>query len=156
MDKLKYALIGVGGILTTYFKAYLPLFIIVCIAILFDIFTGVFAAIYTKVGLNSQKARDGAVKKGTMLLSLAFGMFLDYLIPMAAEQIGFTIAPTLAFSSIIAFYIVFTECVSVCENIFKCNPNAFPKWIVKILSDGIKHLDDKVDIDNDKNERSNE
>ena len=88
-----------------------------------------------------------------MFLALGFGIFLDYLIPMAAAQLGLNVAANLMFSSIIAFYIVFTECVSVCENIFKCNPNAFPKWIINILTDGIKHIDD---INNKKGDENND
>lgn len=135
----------IGGIMSVYFKAYLPLIIIVAIAVVFDFITGVIAALYTGEGLNSKKARKGALKKATMFLSLGFGIFLDYLIPMATAQIGLDISAKLMFSSIIAFYIVFTECVSVCENIYRCNPNAFPKWIVKVLSEGkdkLEHLND--------------
>ena len=142
MEKLKFVLIGIGGVLSAYFKAYVPLLVIVSIAVVFDIITGIIAAVYTGVGLNSKKARKGALKKATMFLALGFGIFLDYLIPMATAQIGFEVSAKLLFSSIIAFYIVFTECVSVCENIFKCNPNAFPKWIVTLLTDGISHLND--------------
>ncbi len=141
MEKLKFLLITLGGVLAAYFKAYMPLLIIVSIAVVFDIITGVIAAVYTGVGLNSKKARKGALKKATMFLALGFGIFLDYLIPMAAAQLGLNVATNLMFSSIIAFYIVFTECVSVCENLFKCNPKAFPKWIVKVLTDGVSHLD---------------
>lgn len=141
MEKLKFLFVGIGGVLAAYFKAYIPLMVIVAIAVLFDIVTGVIAAVYTGEGLNSKKARLGALKKATMFLALGFGIFLDYLIPMATAQIGFEVSAKLLFSSIIAFYIVFTECVSVCENIFKCNPNAFPNWIIKLLTDGIKHLD---------------
>ena len=140
MEKLKFVLIGIGGVLSAYFKVYVPLLVIVSIAVIFDIITGVIAAVYTGKGLNSKKARKGALKKATMFLALGFGIFLDYLIPMATAQIGFEVTSKLLFSSIIAFYIVFTECVSICENLFKCNPNAFPKWIVTLLTDGISHL----------------
>lgn len=140
MEKIKFLLIGIGGALSAYFKAYVPLIIIVSIAVIFDIITGVIAAVYTGEGLNSKKARQGALKKATMFLALGFGIFLDYLIPMATAQIGFEVTAKLLFSSIIAFYIVFTECVSVCENLFKCNPNALPKWIVSLLTDGITHI----------------
>ena len=153
MEKLKFLFITLGGVIAAYFKAYVPLMAIVAIVVVFDIITGVIAAVYTGVGLNSKKARKGALKKATMFLALGFGIFLDYLIPMAAAQLGLNVATNLMFSSIIAFYIVFTECVSVCENIFKCNPNAFPKWIINILTDSIKHIDDinnkKGDSDND-------
>ena len=152
MEKLKFLLIGIGGVLSAYFKAYVPLLIIVSIAVIFDFITGVIAAIYTGEGLNSKKARKGALKKATMFLSLAFGIFLDYLIPMAAVQIGFDINAKLMFSSIITFYIAFTECVSVCENIYRCNPDAFPRWIVKVLTEGkdkLEHLNDKTDGGNE-------
>lgn len=142
MEKIKYFIAACGGIVAAYFKAYIPLIVIVLTAVIFDFITGIIAAMYTGVGLNSAKARKGALKKATMFLALGFGIFLDYLIPMAASQIGFDFKTKLLFSSIIAFYICFTECVSICENIFKCNPNAFPKWIVNILSDGIKHLNE--------------
>lgn len=155
MEKTKYLLMAIGGLLAAYFKAYIPLIVIVLIAVVFDFITGVVAAVYTGVGLNSAKARKGALKKATMFLALCFGIFLDYLIPMAAAQIGFKVTIDLLFSSVIAFYIVFTECVSVCENIFKCNPNAFPKWIVKMLSDGIKHLDEVKNINEVESEDKN-
>lgn len=152
MEKLKYLIITILGVIAAYLKAYVPLIVIVSIAVVFDFITGIVAAMYTGVGLNSAKARQGALKKATMFLALAFGIFLDYLIPMAAAQIGFEFNTKLLFSSIIAFYICFTECVSICENIFKCNPNAFPKWIVKLLSDGIKHLEDIKHKNNNESE----
>lgn len=145
MDKLKYVFSAVGGILLAYFKLYIPIIAVVFMAILLDIVTGVIAAVYTGEGLSSAKARQGALKKASMLLALGLGIFLDYLIPMAGAQIGFNVTAKLLFSTVIAFYIAFTECVSVCENIFKCDPDAFPKWIVRLLSDGIKHLNERGD-----------
>lgn len=146
MKTINITLATFGGILAAYFKAYIPLIVIVAIAVVFDFITGIIAALYTGEGLNSKKARKGALKKATMFLSLAFGIFLDYLIPMAVAQIGLDVSAKLMFSSIIAFYIAFTECVSVCENIYRCNPSAFPKWIVKLLTEGkekMEHLNDK-------------
>ena len=109
MKSLNVVLATVGGIIAAYFKAYIPLIIIVAIAVIFDFITGIIAAVYTGEGLNSKKARKGALKKATMFLALAFGIFLDYLIPTAADQIGFVIYTKLMFSSIITFYIAFTE-----------------------------------------------
>lgn len=155
MKKLEVIFASVGGILATYFKAYLPLMAIVAIAVLFDIVTGVVAAIYTGEGINSKKARRGAMKKASMFLALAFGIFLDYLIPLATSQIGLDFTVRLMFSNVITFYIAFTECVSVCENIFRCNPDAFPKWITKILTEGKNKLDtlNGEDKGNDKSSR---
>ncbi len=144
MEKFKFLIIAFGGAAAAYFKAYVPLIAIVSVAVVFDIVTGVIAAVYSGEGLNSKKARKGAIKKSTMFLALAFGIFLDFLIPFAAAQIGFKTGNQLLFSNIIAFYIVFTECVSVCENIYKCNPDAFPKSIAKILTEGIKYLEERL------------
>lgn len=145
MERLKYLIVAVGGVLASYFRAYIPLVVIVGISVLFDIVTGVVAALYTGEGLNSKKARRGALKKATMFLALGFGIFLDYLVPLAVSQVGFSADIKLMFSSVIAFYIAFCECISVCENIFRCNPDAFPKWIASLLTDGKNHLDKKGD-----------
>lgn len=150
MKNINIIIATFGGVLAAYLKAYLPLIVIVAIAVILDFITGIIAAVYTGDGLNSKKARKGALKKATMFLSLAFGIFLDYLIPMAAIQIGFDISTNLMFSSIIAFYITFTECVSVCENIYRCNPDSFPKWIVKVLTEGkekLEHINDSESED---------
>ncbi len=141
MEKLKFLIVAIGGLIASYFKAYIPLIAVVAVSVIFDIITGVVAAVYTGEGLNSKKARKGALKKATMFLALGFGIFLDYLIPLAASQLGFTVDLKLMFSNVIAFYIAFCECISVCENIFRCNPDAFPKWITKVLTDGKEHLD---------------
>ena len=147
MDKIKNLFIALGGILLAHFKLYLPLIAVVSIAVLLDIVTGSIAAVYTGEGLSSKKAWRGALKKATAFLSLALGIFLDSLVPLAAAHIGFEVTENLLFSTVIAFYIAFSECVSVCENIFRCNPDAFPEWIVKLLSDGVKHIEKKGDKD---------
>lgn len=148
MDKIKYFLITITGILLAYFKLYLPLIAVVSVAVLLDIITGTIAAVYTGEGLSSKKAWRGALKKSTAFLSLGLGIFLDMLIPAAAVKIGFEMTQSLLFSTVIAFYIAFSECVSVCENIFRCNPDAFPKWIVRLLTDGIKHIEKKGEHNN--------
>ncbi len=142
MDKLKYLIALLGGILATWLKLYAPIFIAVMVVIVFDFITGVIAAKMSGEKWNSEKARKGVVKKGTMLGQLLFGIALDYIIPMAAQQVGFSFNVShLLFSNIIGFYIIFTEAVSVCENFYKCNPNSFPKWIVVFLSAGKEQLD---------------
>ena len=145
MEKIKLILVAVGGFATAYFKAYLPLLAVVSIAVVFDIITGVIAAVYTGTGLNSKKARLGALKKSAMFLALGFGIFLDYLVPLAAAKLSITIPQTVVFSSVIAFYIAFGECVSVCENLYRCNPDSFPKWIGAILSESKNALDKRGD-----------
>lgn len=145
MDKLKLFVSVIGGAVSAYLKAYIPLIAIVLVSAVFDIITGVIASVYTGEGLNSKKAVHGALKKSAMFLSLGFGTFLDYLIPLAAANLGINMGATVMFSSVIAFYIVFGECVSVCENLYSCNPNALPRWVAKLLTDGIDAINKKGD-----------
>ncbi|MBR6794415.1 MAG: phage holin family protein [Clostridia bacterium] len=142
MEKLKYLIALIGGLLLTELKLYGPIFIAVVVMCAFDFFTGIAAAKMTGVGWNSAKARKGVMKKGLMLCMLLFGVALDVIIPMAAEHIGIQLAVgPLLFSSIIGFYIIFTEAISVCENFYACNPNSFPRWIVKLLTAGKEQID---------------
>ena len=140
-DKLKYLIAMAGGVVVAHIKAHLPLIGIVFFAVLLDILTGAFAAVYTGKGLSSKKAHRGVIKKAVLFLSLGFGIFLDFLVPMAAAQIGVELDSGVMFSSVVAFYIAFCECVSVCENIYRCNPSAFPKWIADLLAESADKLD---------------
>lgn len=152
MEKLKYLFAILGGLIVTFGKMYGALFIAVAVAMCFDFITGIIAAKVSGEGFNSQKAKRGALKKGMLLGALLFGIFLDYVLPMATKMVGFQFNVShLLFSSVIAFYIVFTECVSVCENFYRCCPDAFPKWILKTLTVGKEQLDklgDKIEEDN--------
>lgn len=142
MEKIKWFVAMLCGYLATWLKAYSPILIAVAFMIVFDWITGTIAAKMTGDNWNSDVARRGVIKKGVMVLQLLFGIALDYIIPMAAEQIGFDFnIGHLLFSSIIGFYIIFTEAVSVCENFYEINPNSFPKWIVKFLSIGKEQLE---------------
>lgn len=142
MEKIKWFVAMLSGYMATWFKAYRPIFFAVMFMLVFDWVTGIISAKVTGEKWNSETARKGVIKKGVMLLQLLFGIALDYIIPMAAEQIGFEFNVShLLFSSIIGFYIIFTEAVSVCENFYECNPDSFPKWIIKFLSIGKDQLD---------------
>ena len=70
MEKLKYLIALIGGLLLTELKLYGPIFIAVVVMCAFDFFTGIAAAKMTGVGWNSAKARKGVMKKGLMLCML--------------------------------------------------------------------------------------
>lgn len=149
MSALKYSAAAIGGIIGTYFNIYSSILTVVSVSIIFDIITGVIACVITKEGINSKKAFKGVLKKCVLFLALAFGTFLDYMIPLASKHLGLELSTRLLFSSVIGFYIAFTECVSVCENIYRCYPGAFPKWLARILTEGKKYLEDLGDGKND-------
>lgn len=142
MERIKILFAMFCGAVAALFKMYWPIIVFTTIALVFDFITGVIAANLTGEGWNSKKAGKGAAKKGTLLIMLGFGIFLDYMIPMAAQQVGFNVHINhLMFSSVIGFYIIFTECISVCENFYKISPHSFPKWIIKLLTVGKEQLD---------------
>jgi hypothetical protein len=149
MDIFKSLKAAIGGLVGAYLNIYLSIIIVVFVSVMFDIVTGVIASIISGEGINSKRAYKGVLKKCVLFVALAFGTFLDYMIQLASSQLGFEMPAILLFSSAIGFYIAFTECVSVCENIFKCCPGAFPKWLTKILTNGKKYLDDLGDKNND-------
>lgn len=149
MTALKCFALTIGGIVGAYFNIYSSIIIVVFVSVMFDIVTGVIASAISGEGINSKRAFKGVLKKCILFLALAFGTFLDYMIPLASVHLGVELSSKLMFSSAIGFYITFTECVSVCENIFKCYPNAFPKWLTKILTDGKEYLDKLGDDGND-------
>lgn len=150
MKKYEFILAAVGGIFTTYFKAYIPLFLIVLIAMTFDFVSGVATALITKEGISSDVARRGALKKAVLFLSLMFGIFLDYMLPYTFMRMGIELGISLLFSNVIGFYIAFCECISICENIYRCCPDSFPHWIVKILTKGKERLDGDINGTTDK------
>ena len=119
MNTLKYLIVAIGGLIGAYINIYSSIITIVFISMMFDIVTGVIASVITGEGINSDRAVRGALKKCVLFLVLGFGTFLDYMIPFASAQLDFEMSARLLFSSAIGLYIAFTECVSVCENIFK-------------------------------------
>ena len=145
MDKLKYIFALAGGAVIAYFEKYAVLYVFVCAAIVLDFITGMLAAVIDGTGLSSKIARRGFFKKILLLVAVAFGTFLDVLMPFAAEKVGIGYDGTLIFSSIIGVYICVTESISVAENIVRSTGGTVPKWIIKLLKqakDGVEKGED--------------
>ena len=102
-------------------------FVIVGIAILLDIATGLAQAFYNRV-LSSEKMRSGIYHKLSYIFAVSLALFIEY--ATAHIDIGYTIpifTPTCA-------YIVLTELVSIIENIKKLNPELETSGIFNLLS----------------------
>lgn len=140
-----------AGLITTFFQLYGLILALVCIAIIFDVITGVTAAKATGKKITSKKANEGFWKKVGLLLALFFGMFLDLFIPVALEFVNFTIPFKMPFGLIFGCYIVFNEGISVCENLDKIYPNLLPKWVKVLLKGGA----DKISSETEKKEEDN-
>lgn len=133
MERVKIILSVILGLLSTFCDRYgLILFLVAC-AIVLDFATGLIKAKVSGTGLDSGIARRGFWKKIALLAALFFGVYLDVFIPTAAQTIGFAMTQKLPFGMIVGCYIAVNEAISVCENLYACDPNIIPQWIAGLL-----------------------
>lgn len=142
-EKLKYILSVLGGLLATATKQYGLILLFVIIGIFMDCITGLIKSKITGKGWSSKVGFVGFWKKVSLLVALFFGIFLDYFIPTTVEKIVTVELPfALPFGLIIGAYIVLNECISICENLYECNPDIVPKWIVGLLRNAKEKIAD--------------
>lgn len=101
----------------------------VLIALIFngiDLLTGIIGAVKNK-DLESTKLRDGVFKKVGFIVCYA----LAYLLDKFGADIGINISVKLL--PIVVAYVVFTEVVSIIENIAKINPDLLPEKLMELF-----------------------
>ena len=143
MEKNKWLLSIVGGVLVTMAKQYYMIVLFVMLVVVFDWITGLIKARVTGERLNSKKATIGFWKKIAVFGALFFGFFLDYFIPYMINNVGIDMPVTALFGMIFGCYIVINECISIAENLFLINPAILPRWVVKLLSAAKGQIDKK-------------
>ena len=114
---------------------------VTCIFIVFDVVTGVLQA-FINGTFKSKIMRQGGLHKIALLVTMAFGVALDY--SQTLVELGFTF-PCL---KTIAGYISLMEIMSVIENINLAFPNALPKSLINMLGHAAK--ENGVDLEDDK------
>lgn len=135
MEKIKWIISAVLGLLAAFTEKYGILILFVAAAIVLDLITGLIKARLSETEkLSSEKCRKGLFKKLALLVGMFFGFFLDWFIPYALEHASINIPFAMPFAMIISFYIVLNECISICENLYAANPEILPKWIVTLLT----------------------
>ena len=135
MEKIKWLLSVLFGLITTFFEQYGVLITLVSVSIVFDFITGLIKAkISDSDHWSSAKCQKGLFKKLALLVGMLFGFFLDWFIPYALLYVNVTLPFAMPFSMIICFYIVLNESISICENLYAANPEIMPKWIVGLLT----------------------
>lgn len=92
----------------------------------FDLISGIFVAIKRK-DLQSCKLRDGIFKKFGFIFCYA----LAYLIDNFGMDIGFQL--TVPILPAVIAYAVFTEVISILENITKLNPDLLPEKLKELF-----------------------
>lgn len=143
-EKIKYILSAIGGVFATLTKQYGLILLFVVIGVVFDFVTGIIKCKVTGKPLSSKKGYVGMWKKISLLAALFFGVMLDYFIPNMLEKIVSLELPfALPFGLVIGTYIVLNECISICENLYECNPDIIPKWIEKLLKNAKEKIEEE-------------
>ncbi len=110
-----------------------PLVLMVMAAMMLDYFTGMLAAAYNREW-ESKKGRKGIIRKVSLLFTFALGLLLDTSIPfLVTKGFGVALPVNLPFGMIVAAWIVINEGISMLENVCRINPEAAPKFLVKLL-----------------------
>lgn len=155
-EKTKIFSSVVLGCISTMTQKYALLLLLVIIAIVFDVVTGLIKAGATGTGLDSGKGTKGFFKKIALLVALFFGFFLDFFIPIMCSQISIELPFDTPFALIICFYICINESISVVENLYAINEDIIPKWLINILRMSKQKIDKVGELDNAQAEISEE
>ena len=140
-NAFKWFISVIAGFVATFFQQY-GLFIgLVAGAVVFDFITGIVKAKATGEGLSSQKGWRGFWKKIALFVSLAFGIFLDFITATILASANVVLGVDTPFALIICCYIVLNECISIAENLYLIDPTMLPKFVIKLL----KIAKDKTD-----------
>ena len=136
----------IAGAVAAFFGQYGLFIVLVAVAVVLDVITGLVKAKATGEGLSSDKATKGFWKKISLFVGLLFGIFLDYAAATVLVHAGVNMKIDMPFALIICAYIIINECISVSENIYLANPGSFPPWIAKYLAaakDGLNSTNQK-------------
>lgn len=137
------------GTISSLYQQYVAILILVILAICLDVVTGLIKSKVTGEAINSKKGTIGFWKKMSFLISFMFGIFMDAFVPVLLSIINIELPFNCPFGFIVGTYIILNESISICENIYKTNPNAIPKWLKDFLVLAVKEIDDK----NNKNKK---
>lgn len=138
------------GAAATISEQYVILIILVAVAIVFDVISGLIRAAATGEPITSEKGTRGFWKKIALLFSMFFAFFLDLAVPYVLEVVSINIPKMLLLGSIVGVYIILNESISITENILKANRRSVPKWLKKLLSGAKDKIDDMDEKDGEK------
>ena len=147
MNRYLLAASALLGAAATISEQYVILIILVAVAIVFDVISGLIRAAVTGEPITSEKGTRGFWKKIALLFSMFFAFFLDLAVPYVLEVVSINIPKMLLFGSIVGVYIILNESISITENILKANRHSVPKWLKKLLSGAKDKIDDMDEKD---------
>lgn len=122
------------GFLANIYDKYSAMLAFMTVAIVFDVVTGILKSRCHNQKLSSEKGTKGFFKKLMFIIAYAFGVFLDLFLPYAVSVTGADISDKCCFGLIIGAYITLNESISICENLYECNSDIIPAFIMNILN----------------------
>ena len=129
----KWLVSVVCGAIATFYQQYGLFIVLVAMAVVLDVVTGLVKVKATGEGLSSEKARKGFWRKIALFAALAFGIFLDFASIHVLYATGITASVEMPFALIVSAYIIINESISICENLYLTNPASFPRRIARML-----------------------
>lgn len=141
-DSIKRLLSVIMGIIAAFWGEYGLFLVLVAVAVVLDVITGIVKAKATGEGLSSEKARKGFWRKITLFVALGFGIFLDFAAELVISSTGITLSVGMPFALIVSAYIIINESISIFENLYLANPEAFPPSVGRLLKVAKKKIDE--------------
>lgn len=148
-DTYKWLFATISGAIAAFFGDYGVFICFVAIAVVLDVITGIIKAMATGEGLNAAKARKGFWRKIALFVALIFGIFLDFAAANVIIKTGMPLNFEMPFALIVSAYIIINESISICENLYLTNPDAFPPQIGKWLKVAKDKIEEKGAGEND-------
>ncbi len=140
-EGIKISLSFIIAFFAELYSQYSIMLILMGVSIVFDVVTGILKTKSKGEKLNSSLGVKGFYKKFSFIIAYFFGVFLDLFIPYAMNTAGIDLSVNCCFGLIVGAYITLNESISICENLYQCNPDIFPETIMNIL----KEIKNKID-----------
>lgn len=135
---------------------YILLILLVLMASIFDIMTGLIQAKINKE-ISSRPAIKGIWHKLSLFTGLLFGFFLDilesFLIQISDIHLHSNLSFKIPFCLFIGIYILIGEAISICENLYKCGVK-IPDFILNSLKISQKQISENNSMPNDEDEKN--
>ena len=137
---VKIAFPAVTGFLSSALGVlYVPVYLMVACNII-DYITGLVAAPYREIRINSYRGVRGITKKVAMWLLVVVGAIVDQLIIYASSTLGFYVPFDFLVACIVAVWIVCNELISILENMVDIGVS-LPGFLMPLVN----HIKDQID-----------
>lgn len=142
LNEVKVLIVAGFGVLTSFLGVLaIPVYILVTSNII-DYFTALFATEKRGQNISSSIGIKGIVKKVCMWLLIIVGVLLDKLL----IYLGISLPLTFPIACIVALWLCANEIISILENISDILGDDMPSFLMPLVKNIRKQVQDKIDI----------